>query len=289
VFAHRSGKYDWLGHLEVVDTLLNPDLDQGEHSLDGIDTTYVIRRLGPDMADGLTQPAAEQSAWISLKSASTSSAAVQRYHSPSLADAVLPDTTFDIVELPGSSFFPAKAEDKQFAAIGNAVHRYLASIPSIRALSDADKLLVAERCLAAYSVSGVVPSSVLVSAGERFSRWVESMYPEAVWHVEIPVSSPRADGGQWAGVIDLILQLSDGSVVVIDHKSAPIRTEHCAKKASEYSGQLSAYDEILRHSNNQVRAAWIHFPLASLMCRHCRGVLEKVSSVSAVEDRFQDA
>ena len=45
--------------------------------------------------------------------------------------------------------------------------------------------------------------------------------------------------------IDLVLQLADGSVAIVDHKIAPIRRQHCANKAAEYTGQLSAYEEIV--------------------------------------------
>ena len=126
---------------------------------------------------------------------------------------------------------------------------------------------MAERCLSAYSVTGLIPPSVLVSSGERFCQWVESNYPGATWHAEIPVSGPRSEGGQWAGTIDLALQLPDGEVVIVDHKSAPIRREYCATKAGEYAGQLSAYAEVLSGAGTRLRAAWIHFPLAGAMAR----------------------
>jgi hypothetical protein len=54
-------------------------------------------------------------------------------------------------------------------------------------------------------------------------------------------------------------------VVVIDHKSAPIRREHCAKKAATYAGQLKSYREILQTQEIVVKATWIHFPLAGVM------------------------
>jgi ATP-dependent helicase/nuclease subunit A len=265
VFAHRSGKYALLALLPTVDMLLNPELDAGEHKLDGIETTFLIRHLAADLAEGLSVPAAEQSAWISQESVVLAAVIAPRFHSPSQAEPVPNGTTFDITELPGTSFFPPKAEEAEYAAIGNAFHSYMAALPSIRTLADADKVLVAERCLSTYSVSAPVPPTVLVSAGERFRNWVESTYPEAIWHVEVPVSGPRSQGGEWAGTAELVLQLPGGAIVNIDHKSAPIRREHCAKKATEFAGQLSAYSEAFQQAGTSINSMWIHFPLAGVV------------------------
>ncbi|MFO1003534.1 MAG: hypothetical protein U0936_24640 [Planctomycetaceae bacterium] len=62
--------------------------------------------------------------------------------------------------------------------------------------------------------------------------------------------------------MDLILQLNATEIVVVDHKSAPIRRAHCAQKAAEFEGQLTAYSEILQGMGLTIRAALIHFPLA---------------------------
>jgi ATP-dependent exoDNAse (exonuclease V) beta subunit len=129
------------------------------------------------------------------------------------------------------------------------------------------KEAIAARCIAAFSVGRLVAPSDLVAAGDRFIAWVESKYPGAVWHTETNLTSPREDGGQWTGTVDLLLQLPGGELVVIDHKSAPIRREHCAAKAAMYSGQLQSYREILHAIGNAVRATWIHFPLAGVMAQ----------------------
>lgn len=82
VFAHRKGKYALLDLLPEVDTVLNPELDAGEHPLDGIETIFVVRHL----AEGLTVPAAEQSAWISQESVAPAVVIAPRFHSPSQVD-----------------------------------------------------------------------------------------------------------------------------------------------------------------------------------------------------------
>jgi len=267
VLAHRDGKYDWLQQLPTIDALLDPTLDAGEHPLEDCDTTFVIRRLDAEQVVDLNLRQNQSPIWISSAPLSRRAEVSPRFHSPSQVEGNDKSGGFEVIELPGKSFFPESAHEPDYAAIGNAVHAYLASIPSMRSLNASQKQRVAERCLSAYSVTGLIPTSVIVTAGERFSHWVESCYPGATWHVEIPVSSTRKAGGQWVGAIDLVLQLPDGNVVIIDHKSSPIRREHCANKAAEYVGQLSAYEEILGSSANNVRDAWIHFPLAGVVAR----------------------
>ena len=114
-------------------------------------------------------------------------------------------------------------------------------------------------------------------AGKRFREWVESRFPEAVWHVEVPLSGARSNGGQWVGTADLLLQLPCGGIVIVDHKSAPIRREHCAAKATEFSGQLSAYAEVLQDAGETVQTTLIHFPLAGVICE-CQNLSSTVDS-----------
>ena len=79
------------------------------------------------------------------------------------------------------------------------------------------------------------------------------------------MTAPRSAGGQWKGAADLLLQLPDGDVVIVDHKSAPIRREHCQAKAATFAGQLRAYREVVTEGGDKVRATYIHFPLAGVV------------------------
>ncbi len=103
--------------------------------------------------------------------------------------------------------------------------------------------------------------------GDRLRGWIEARFPDANWHTEVPVAAPRTDGGQWNGVIDLLLRLPSGEVAVIDHKSSPIRAEQSAAKAASFAGQLHAYREALVAQGLTVREMWIHFPLAAVMAK----------------------
>jgi len=188
---------------------------------------------------------------------------------PSQAPKGQGDAEFEVEELPGPSYFPRGAGEEQFANIGDAVRSYFAALPSMVPLSDAEKGLIAERCLSAFPVTGLLDPSILVSSGERFGHWVEENYAVAQWHVEVAVevasSGPRAAGGDWDGTIDLVLQLPGGGVVVIDHESAPIRQERCAAKSGQYAGQLNAYGEVLASAGETVESMWIHSPLAGVV------------------------
>jgi hypothetical protein len=79
------------------------------------------------------------------------------------------------------------------------------------------------------------------------------------------MTAPRKAGGQWFGTGDLLLQLPDGDVVIIDHKSAPIRREHCPAKAATFAPQIRAYCETVTTAGERVRSAFIHFPLAGVI------------------------
>ena len=129
------------------------------------------------------------------------------------------------------------------------------------------KTAIAKRCIEAFAVGGFVEPRELAAAGERLVKWVADKYPGAVWQTEMHLTAPREGGGQWIGTVDLLLQLPDGRVVVIDHKSAPIRREHCASKAATFSGQLQSYREILATVGMEVAAMWIHFPFAGVIAK----------------------
>lgn len=105
----------------------------------------------------------------------------------------------------------------------------------------------------------------LVAMGDRPRGWIEARYPDATWHTEVPVAAPRTDGGQWNGVIDLLLRLPSGEEVVMDQKSSLIRAEQCAAKAASFTGQLHAHGEALVAQGLTVRVMWIHFPMAPVL------------------------
>ena len=265
VFAHREDKYAWLAQLTNLDSLLKCSLGVGEHALDGIDTSFVFRLLDSSMAENCRVTATQQQRWLSLSGVANPAEFTPRFHSPSQAPKEAIAVMAHSEELPGPSFFPAGAEESQFASIGDAVHAYFAALPSMTSISAAEKVIIAARCLSAFSVTGILSPADVVASGDRFLKWVTDRYPGAQWHAEVVTSGPREPGGHWHGAIDLLLRLANGSVVIIDHKSAPIRREHCMAKAQQFTGQIAAYNEVLRAVGENVETAWIHFPLAGEM------------------------
>ena len=266
VFAHREGKSAWLNELTSVEGMLGVSRGEGEHPIDGIDTTLVIRRLSPDDSECRIAPDPIQT-WFAEPQVISEPNSTPRFRSPSTAKAPDDGFMFESTSLPGDSFFPGTTDESQFVAIGHAVHAYLAALPSLLTIDTSTKTAVAERCLAAYEVTGLIPASILVASGDRFCNWVNATYPGATWYAEVPVSAPIETGGQWDGAIDLILKVPSGSLVIIDHKSAPIRRESCSKKAAEYVGQLRAYADCLRPAGVPVVATYVHFPLAGVVAK----------------------
>ena len=72
------------------------------------------------------------------------------------------------------------------------------------------------------------------------------------------------------GSVDLALELADGSLVIIDHKSTAAAPEDWGRIAERYSGQLAAYAEALEAAGHRVESCWVHLPLAGAMVRLLR-------------------
>jgi ATP-dependent exoDNAse (exonuclease V) beta subunit len=265
VFAHRPEKYPWLQQLTEVDRLLDVDQGDGEHEIESVETTFVMRTLDPSMANASRRARSDRATWLESREAGAGEGVPDRYHRPSGATVDGEVGDMRVEHLPGSPCFPSGAKEQHYSAIGQAVHDYLAAIPSLGALTDQQKKQVASRCIAARAVEGFLVADDLVLAGERLVAWVRERFPGAVWYTETPVTAPRMAGGQWTGTVDLLLKLPTGEVVVVDHKSAPIRREKCAAKAAEFAGQLAAYQEVLQQQGVTVQSLWIHFPLAAAM------------------------
>lgn len=259
VFAHRPNKYAWLKQIAEIDVLLDPTLDDGEHTLDNFETTYVRRRLQPAVAEGILGDQLA-SRWFADSKVDQTELR-KRFDSPS---SVKPTgkVALRIKELAGQCLFPSGSKEEDYAAIGDATHTYLGSIPSMQGLSESQKIVIAERCISGFGVTGKITPQMLVYSGERFCKWVCDEYPGAKWPTEVPVIGSRDAGGNWRGAIDLALVLTDARLVVIDHKSASIRRTYCEEKAQTYVGQLDAYEEVLRGHGESIAATFIHFPFA---------------------------
>jgi ATP-dependent helicase/nuclease subunit A len=145
--------------------------------------------------------------------------------------------------------------------VGNAVHAFLAA--DLPTLTREQRLERAARLLAASQLLDVLAPESLLAAGDHLRAWIESRWPGAIWHREVPIHAAfTSEHGarHIAGTVDLLLELPEG-VILIDHKSYPGRQESWHKKAAEYAPQLAAYSEALKLSGKAVLEHWIHFTL----------------------------
>ena len=267
VFAHREGKYAWLEKLHTIDEVLNPNLSEGEHPLAAIETSYVIRHLKAEMADDCRIAEEVAAKWIAAGRPAQRTVTQRRFHSPSDVHEAAGHAVFHLEELPGHCIPVAWPANEQLSAFGDAVHSYMAAIPSLRECDDERRAQIAESCLSAYDMTGCLSPPLLVAAGARFEEWVREKFPGATWHTEMAAAAPRAAGGHWNGILDLLLELPDGRVVIIDHKSAPISRDACAAKAATFTDQLAAYREIVTAHGLEVDSLWIHFPVPGVLAR----------------------
>ncbi len=285
VLAHRPGKHRWLDRLGSVGKLLGEGDAAGdgeEREIAGCATTMQVRSYEPE-EEVCASPAAGKARWLKSPAKVTTQGTGRakdhagekapppgRWYSPSSAEPVLDAKEaarrMTVEKLPGENPFPKRVETDRPEMLGNAFHAYFAALPSMRRLERGAKAAVAARCLAGFGVEDVVDPEAVVAAGERLEAWIESTCPGATWHVEVPVTGPRDAGGNWGGFIDLLLELPDGKMLVVDHKTVtgPDAREPAALLA-KYSGQLAAYRSVIGKTQGIESRVVLHHPCAGLI------------------------
>lgn len=170
--ADRPTKYDWLKQIADIDVILDPALEDGEHQLSNINTTFVRRRLQPAMSE--SQPIVKAaSTWLADVSVGTKS--TQIVFTPQFGRPHSALSSLRLEDLAGSSLFPSGASEEDYAAIGDATHTYLGSIPSMQGFTNSQKIAVAERSISGFGVTGKITPAMLVQAGDRFCKWVSEI------------------------------------------------------------------------------------------------------------------
>lgn len=180
-----------------------------------------------------------------------------------------------------------KTAGKVADALGDAIHSFMAAIPSLPTLVPGDAAIralwvrVAGRCLdgfldptvVAQLAAAGITAPVLVERGQAFVDWCQATFgvTPADWTVEAGVAGPAASGSTWRGRIDLLFEartgIHAGKPVLIDHKAVMSQSHQCAAKAAEYFGELSAYAEALASARPNPLAPdgiYVHFPLAGV-------------------------
>jgi ATP-dependent exoDNAse (exonuclease V) beta subunit len=243
-------KHQWLDRLCSFQKVLGGVVAPGKHHLAGVDASVIVKRIDCEKEPPAVRGGATHHWFHEPKPKKVDFPG--RLRSPSQEQPV--KVSLKSVPLPGAQ--PRFGHVGDTEAFGNAMHAYFAALPS---LDGGGKAGCAKRVLESHGLTEMGVDA-LVAAGERLRQWVEETYPGAVWHTEVPVTAPAKDGRQWHGIVDLLLELPDGRMSLIDHKSS-LKTE----SAMEFSGQLRGYVEALAACGKKPDECWVHLPLAGEM------------------------
>ncbi|MEK6544521.1 MAG: 3'-5' exonuclease, partial [Elusimicrobiota bacterium] len=252
--AHET---QWLNKLKDFEKSLGGLINPGTHKIEGVHGDIKVERFTAPEVITLAPPPKTQH-WFSGYDGKPKTHA-PRYRSPSAEPALKGDFSFE--SLPGEHPFPANLGKLDPETLGTAVHAYFSALPSLSGLAPKAKQACAQRILQGYSLTAALKADALVAAGERLESWVKTRFPNVRWRTEVPITAPADDGSQWNGSIDLLLELPDGSVAVLDHKSFFGNEPHLHERANEYTGQLKAYAEALKVYGKKVSFLGLHLPI----------------------------
>jgi ATP-dependent helicase/nuclease subunit A len=146
--------------------------------------------------------------------------------------------------------------------VGDAVHAFLAA--DVAELDAEQRLARATRLLAASNLLDVLAAPALLRAADSLKTWIDSRWPLATWHREVPITAlaPAVTGCRRVdGTIDLLLELPEG-VVLMDHKTYPGGRDTWMTKAAEFGPQFAVYTEALRFAGKTVLEQWVCFAIA---------------------------
>lgn len=159
------------------------------------------------------------------------------------------------------------------AAIGDACHGYFAADPRVVSVAGAstgtqggsansiDPVALAVALLVAHGAEHGMRAEELVRAAAELRAWVARRWPNARWRREWPVRHRLPDGSELNGYADLVLEMSEG-LVLIDHKCLGGTREEALVSAIAYGGQLAAYTAALEAATGRpVLERWLHLVL----------------------------
>jgi ATP-dependent helicase/nuclease subunit A len=122
-----------------------------------------------------------------------------------------------------------------------------------------DCLATIERILRSHGLDQNIKARDAADMVDRFTAHLTKFFQPKSIQVETPFLSVNKEGQRTSGFIDLLLETSDGAVL-IDHKSFLGACADWPVKALSYSGQLAAYRSAL--VDRSVESVWIHFAAA---------------------------
>ena len=158
---------------------------------------------------------------------------------------------------------PALQDPVEWAALGSAVHAFLAA--DREGLSAEERVAMARAILERWSVQGTLRAEDLVRTGDALRKWIGSRWPGAKQRREWPVRLRQEDGSELVGYADLVLEVGDG-FVLIDHKCLGGKRDEVIRGSAAYAGQVGAYaGAIARATGTDCRGAYLNLVLQGVM------------------------
>jgi ATP-dependent helicase/nuclease subunit A len=157
-----------------------------------------------------------------------------RYVQPSAQEGE--GTTGEIVTL--GAKIPLKEAFATFESLnhlGQCVHAFLAWDAFVDVADHDRRFLKAKAMRERFEVVDMVEVSTLVAMGTRLWAALDARFPGHRRRTEVPMQHRLSTGSVVRGQIDLLLDLPDGSAVIVDHKTI----QHT--DIGGYAGQLVAY------------------------------------------------
>jgi ATP-dependent helicase/nuclease subunit A len=174
VLAHRPDECCQLEQLPRLGQLLPSDAGSGEYAISGVSTQYVVRELTPSVDDkAVAGTDSVIQRWLPTVTAARKEVRPPRWLRPSdsgTEEGRMPDVA--ITWLPGGPFFPEGLAEDREADLGNAVHAFLAALPSLTGADEARCEQTARNCLDAYRVGNLIAPAVVVAFGRELCTWI---------------------------------------------------------------------------------------------------------------------
>ena len=162
------------------------------------------------------------------------------------------------------------------------VQKYRFSIPRLKGshtekdLGDAIHAIMASY---QFDASPIVRIEKIISIGEAFDlvnfdtegmdhmaqelfRWIETNYPGAVIHREVPLRMTE-NGKVYSGIADMLVETHEG-YILIDHKT--YQGTDIMGHSWKYYHQLSAYEKMVNcHAEKKVTGIFLFYPVSGIL------------------------
>jgi len=259
-------------------TLPEPNASKPELAIRGVDNRVVVEprtwRLDArdSREDPIPPPAPSARYWFA-RSTSASETEIPPYRiTPSKAgegSLVLPTARVVSVTCFTRRMAFTHANGTTWDAIGTTLHGFLAA--DQHDLTAEERAAIAQRILTNAELGAMFAADTLIAASDAFRNYIESRWPGARWHREIPISAlldTEHGARRIEGTIDLLLETESGYVIV-DHKSFPGRQEYWAERALGYAPQLLTYAKAIRMTGAEVLVMLVHFTVGGGVVEVC--------------------